>query len=297
MIVALGLGVDPTMRYFVDAAAEQGAAVRLIDLAALVEGRWELRLPPDGEAWVDDGQGATPLDPHDAYYCRLIDLSAADPTRRADWSALLSGLESWLELAPGTVVNRPGHMHDNGSKPLHEARLARLGLSVAPSVTASARAHLLAFLDGGPAVAKAICGMRADCRVVTAADFDDYDERSGPVHLQRVVDGDDLRAHVIGDEVVCTRVRSDEADYRLDPDAAFAPCELPAELRERLCAATRACGLAFAGWDLREDGERHWVFEANPMPGYHYYDRELGGTITTALLAHLTSVPREAARA
>jgi hypothetical protein len=43
-------------------------------------------------------------------------------------------------------------------------------------------------------------------------------------------------------------------------------------------------GLAFAGWDLKVRNDECWILEANPMPGYSYYDEKLGGRITRALV-------------
>src|SRR5262249_51732839 len=151
----------------------------------------------------------------------------------------------------------------------------------------SDREQLLDFVAAGPAIAKALSGSRGDCRVVTGADFESFDERSGPVHVQRLVEGDDVRAHVIGEEVVAVRIHSRADAYRLDTEAESEPWELPPDLAACLRAATRAFGLSFAGWDLRLDGDRYWVFEANPMPGYDFYDQDLDGRITDALICHL----------
>ena len=293
MITAVGLARDPTIKHFVETARRLGNDVRLIDLDAVVGSRWELRLPPDEQSWVVADGDMIRLDPDDAHYCRPIDLGLVDVARALEWRTLTTAVESWLELVPGTVVNRPGHVFDNSSKPLHEARIEALGLSVPPSVTSSSRTELLAFVEGGNAIAKALSGTRGDCRQVAAEDFDDYEEHSGPVHLQRFVSGYDVRAHVIGDRVITTRVRSSHPDYRLDRDVEFEPWQLPDAVNARLHVATREFGLLFAGWDLRvDDDDRHWVFEANPMPGYSYYDGQLGGEITEALIGCLTAAAR-----
>jgi hypothetical protein len=285
VITAIGLARDPTINHFVETSRRLGSDVRLVDLDAVAGSRWELRLPPDERSWALGDDDRLMFDPDDAHYCRLIDLGSVDVERALEWRTLTAAVESWLELAPGAVVNRPGHVFDNSSKPLHEARIEALGLSVPPSVTSSSRAELLAFVESGKAIAKALSGTRGDCRQVTAEDLGDYEERSGPVHLQRFVPGYDVRAHVIGDRVIATRVRSSHADYRLDRDVEFEPWQLPDAVNARLHAATGEFGLLFAGWDLRvDDDDRHWVFEANPMPGYSYYDGQLGGEITEALL-------------
>jgi hypothetical protein len=108
------------------------------------------------------------------------------------------------------------------------------------------------------------------------------------VHLQRLVVGDDVRAHVIGNRVISVRISSDHVDYRRDRATRHRPWELADELSARLVNATGAQGLVFAGWDLKLDGDgRLWCLEANPMPGYKMYDRWLGGVISDALLDNL----------
>jgi glutathione synthase/RimK-type ligase-like ATP-grasp enzyme len=288
VITAVGLDTDPTIRYFCATAAQLGAAVQLIDLAQVVTGSWQLSLPPHHPSWVSwDTSSRHCLDPDGAYYCRLIDLGGVCPTQTLVWKTVVTAFSSWLELCPGTVVNRPGHANDNACKPLHEARLASMGFAVPPSFTGSRRSELIAFTAEGATVAKALSGQRADCRVVTVDDFVDYDDRSGPVHLQRFVPGDDVRAHVVGDEIIAVRIMAAGPDYRLDTAAHFERCTLPDRVADLLRQATRSFGLAFAGWDLRVRGDECWVLEANPMPGYSYYDSQLEGRITGALIDHL----------
>jgi hypothetical protein len=293
MITAVGVGTDPTIQHFCATARELGAAVRLVDLINVVAGGWEFHLPADNASWVAaDAAARIELDPHGAFFCRLIDLGPVYPTSTIAWATAIAGFASWLELCPGNVVNRPGHANDNASKPLHEARLVAADFAVPPSVTACSRDVLTRFTAEGLTIAKAISGQRTDCRVVSLEDFDDYDERSGPVHLQRYVEGDDVRAHVVGDEVVSVRIVSEATDYRTDSGATFEKYSLPPEVEYRLRTASRAFGLAFAGWDLRVAADVYWALEANPMPGYSYYDMRLDGRITRAILDYFAAYER-----
>jgi hypothetical protein len=291
MITVIGVRTDPTIRYFCANAVALGSSVQFIDLAELVTGSWQLTLPHSDASWVnttDCLQGARlHLDPCGGYYCRLIDLGCVCPTQAVVWRTIIGAFSGWLELCAGIVVNRPGHANDNACKPFHEARLSRMGFAVPESYTGSRKSDLAAFAAAGKTIAKALSGQRADCRIVTQADFEDYEDRSGPVHLQRYVPGDDIRAHVIGNEIVSIRIVSSTPDYRIASDVRFEDCELPISLADELRSATRTFGLAFAGWDLKLDRQDYWVLEVNPMPGYNYYDAKLDKRITRALLAHL----------
>ncbi|GLW08066.1 hypothetical protein Misp01_31960 [Microtetraspora sp. NBRC 13810] len=294
MIYALGLASDGTIAHFTAEAARRSVPVTLIDLHDVLSGGdWRLAVPDDGQSWLATAGQRYDLDADAAYYCRLIDLSSLepDPGHALRWQSLVVALSAWLDHVPGTVVNRPGAGSDNGSKPLHEMNLHSLGFDVPESVTSSDRDRLRAFAAAGPTIVKALSGVRADSRLVGPADFDDFVPAQGPVHLQRYVRGSDIRAHVCGPDVYAEEIVSAAVDYRTAPagQARYEPCDLPAELADRLVDRTRRLGLAFAGWDLKVDADRrHWCLEVNPMPGYDWYDRRLDGAVSAALLGLLT---------
>ncbi|OHV31233.1 MULTISPECIES: ATP-grasp domain-containing protein [Pseudofrankia] len=320
-VVALGIGTDGTFRHFCAAGARLAADVVAVDLAEVAEeGDWRLAIPDDGASRLVTARGAVDLDPAAGYFARLVDLSAVEPDPRlaARWRALTSALAAWLDHVPGAVANRPTAWADNGTKPLHEARLARAGFAVPASLTSSDPEALRAFAAAGPTVVKALSGVRATARAASPAEFTaaaGFTPAQGPVHLQRRVAGVDLRVHVCGDAAYAQRItaRPDAeaahgadtppvVDYReLDATGLdFATVDLPAGLSRRLVAATAESGLLFAGWDLRADEETgaYWVLEANPMPGYDWYDRRAGDEITAALLGALVPAEsREAVRA
>ncbi|MBL1084319.1 hypothetical protein JK359_20495 [Streptomyces actinomycinicus] len=291
MIYALGLATDGTIAHFTARAA---ADVTLVDLTELAgDGAWRLALPDDGDSWLLAGDQRHDLRPGDSYYCRLADLSALedDVTRRVRWRGLMAALTAWLDSVPGTVVNRPGTAGDNGSKPLHEVTLARCGFTVPESLTSSDPGRLRAFAAAGPAIVKALSGVRADSRLVTPQEFDAFVPHQGPVHLQRYVAGSDVRVHVCGDAVHAEEALSTAVDYRTAPpaDVEFRPHELPAGLAGLLVARSRDLGLGLAGWDFKRDADgTYWCLEANPMPGYDWYDRRADGAVTASLVDLLT---------
>jgi hypothetical protein len=292
MIVAIGVDVDDTFVRFVQTALEAEIEPRCINLRVAVEGDWRFELPARTQARLRYAGEEIALSPEDAYFCRLIDLSAGlEPVVARRWRALMAGLRGFLDTAPGRVVNRPSSGLHNSSKPLHEATLRNLGLRVPESITSSDRDKLRAFVSEGPTISKAICGVRADAVMVTDDDLKGFDPESGPVHMQRCVPGDDARIHVVGRQVIAQRVGADSVDYRragaIGRMAVFDP---PEPLRDRLIDATAALGLAFAGWDFKIDSsEDFWCLEANPMPGYGPYDAYCDGAISRAVQNYLSS--------
>ncbi|MCM3921015.1 hypothetical protein ND748_04900 [Frankia sp. AiPs1] len=308
-IYAIGLGSDGTWRHFLDATGRHGAGVVAIDLADVVRtGDWRLAIPDDGASRLVTGQQAVDLDPAGGYFVRLADLSSLEavPRLAARWRALVGALAAWLDHVPGPVANRPSAWADNGTKPLHEARLARAGFSVPESLTSSDGERLRTFAAAGPTIVKPLSGVRARTRRVDPAEFTvaaGFTTGRGPVHLQRYVAGVDVRVHICGgavhaQQIVRRRPDGDgqgaaAVDYReLDAaDLEFRDVDLPGALVRLLVAATAESGLLLAGWDLRVDGDRYWVLEANPMPGYDWYDRRAGGAVTASLVDLLTRRP------
>lgn len=293
MLIAIGIDSDPTLAHFVRAADAEGAPIDLLNLRAAVDGDWRLPLGSREPARFCFGGRTVELQPDDAVYCRLIDLSAVEHDREMQrrWRALISGLAAWLEQADGTIVNRPGHAADNSAKPLHEAWLRAAGFDVPPTLTSSNGARLADFAARGPTVAKSVAGVRADTRSVTRESFAGFDPSSGPVHLQRRIEGRDLRLHVVDQAVHGELIESDAVDYRTAA-ARFMPFEPPPALAELVVRATRSAGLLFAGWDFKLDcAGRFWCLEANPMPGYDGYDTRADGAISRSLVARLTSRP------
>ncbi|QLE57058.1 RimK family alpha-L-glutamate ligase [Nostoc sp. TCL26-01] len=293
MIYVIGIDSDRTFRHFVRETTKRSIAVQAINLRdVILTGDWRLALPDDGLSWLSVGDKKYQLDPHAAYYCRIIDLSTvqSDMALAMRWRSLLAALCSWLEHIPGVVINRPGGRADNFSKPLHEYSLQSWGFNVPASLTSSDGELLAAFASVGKTVVKPASGIRADSRLVTAEEFVDFHPSQGPVHLQRYVSGADVRAHVVGDQVHAEIINCPQVDYRRSyEEAKYSPWQLPESLSQQIIAATAAFGLQFAGWDFKvTEDHQYWCLEANPMPGYDGYDIRDQGRITDSLLALLT---------
>jgi len=284
MITVIGLHNDNTVSHFMSNA---NVPIHMFDLHELVGSDWRFDLPPTTAQLKLHGQMAT-LDPDGSYYCRITDLSSVSESKEESlrWRGFITALCAWLETIPGTVVNRPGHACDNSAKPLHEWWLQQCGFAVPASLTSSEAERLANFTAAGATVVKTLSGVRANCRIVTPDEFQFFDPRRGPVHLQRQIKGFDVRAHVVKDRVFAEKIVSTEVDYRINSDRTdYLPYKLPNEIEEKLVYSSHAAGLIFAGWDFKVDANGiFWCLEANPMPGYNAYDRRLGGVITRALV-------------
>lgn len=244
---------------------------------------WEISLPPALGDWIS-GAEEVRLAELSGIYVRPIFMGTTD-RERMRWAGLLEGLNAWLDETPATVVNRPGGFQFNSYKPAHYDWLAVHGLRVPPSLMSSDRERIAAFLASGRTVVKPVCGVRATTRELTEDRLDRLDASDVPVMVQRLVAGDDVRAHVVADTVVAARFTSDAIDYRKDRTADRRPVTLPHDLTDLLIELTAHQGLLFAGWDFKVDAdESYWCLECNPMPGYSHYDRVCDYRISEALI-------------
>ena len=114
-------------------------------------------------------------------------------------------------------------------------------------------------------VFKSISGVRSIVREITADDIARLDHiRFCPVQFQELVDGVDVRVHVVGAEVFASEIASQAVDYRYaasqtDSPATMQPIELPPDLADRCVTLTAALGLEFSAGSIshsqRTDGQ------------------------------------------
>jgi glutathione synthase/RimK-type ligase-like ATP-grasp enzyme len=221
-------------------------------------------------------------------YIRPIYLGRT-PRQAARWQGLMAGLGAWMDEAELPIVNRPGGNQLNSYKPAHYAWLSANGLLVPPSLLSADPQRIMTFVGGGRTVVKPVCGTRATTREIRTGDLGRLASSDGPVLVQRMIEGDDVRVHVVGDAVIACRFSSTAIDYRSDRQAERAVLDIPAELAGLLVAKTAQQGLSFAGWDFKLDRDgTYWCLECNPMPGYSFYDRVCEGAISDALIKLLS---------
>ncbi|HEY2716929.1 MAG TPA: hypothetical protein VGI73_11990 [Solirubrobacterales bacterium] len=234
------------------------------------------------------GDSVYPLRELSGVYTRLMDdrflpelrEEPADSPLRAHCRRLHETLTRWFEIAPGRVVNRSRPQGSNGSKPYQAQLIARHGFSIPETLISNEPELVREFVAAHPRVIyKSISGVRS---IVQTFGEDDLERleliRWCPVQFQAHVPGTDVRAHVIGEEVIATAVSSEATDYRYAArqsgrGAEMRAVELPDEVAERCVELAADLELPFAGIDLRITPEDEvFCFEVNPSPAFSYYE-------------------------
>lgn len=242
-----------------------------------------------------DGVRAAYVRPYDC--TRLPVLRASRPSS-PEWRHAVGvdqALNAWADRTPAFVLNRPSAAASNGSKPYQLRAVAAAGFLVPPTLVTNDPERVAAFVgEHGDVIVKSVSGVRSRVRRVGPADTLG-DVATCPTLFQRRVPGTDVRVHVVGASVFAAEVDSDADDYRYaraqgHPDAVLTDIDLPAEVADRCLDLSRRLDLPVAGIDLRRTPDGEWFcFEANPSPGFTYYESKTGQPIAAAIAGLLAA--------
>ncbi len=298
MIFLWGLLTDAPMAAVHEELSSRGASFFFLDQRRTDEARLQLSINGGVAGWLRVGNDEIQLESVSAAYFRPYDLSEVDVLKRiprdtAEWSRMLQVermLHVWLELAPILVVNRPSMMATNNSKPYQAEIIRRAGLAVPATLLTTSPSAVMDFSRHHERVIyKSISSIRS---IVSELVPDDpirlAEVTHCPTQFQERIAGDDVRVHVLGDEIFACRIVAPTADYRYSREARIERFELPDSVAAACLAVARELGLHFTGIDLRRTPDGAWFcFEANPSPGYSYFAAETGQPIARRLADYL----------
>jgi glutathione synthase/RimK-type ligase-like ATP-grasp enzyme len=227
------------------------------------------------------------------YDSRRLPLVEAAGSASLGWRHAISvddALLCWAEICEALVVNRPGSMAANGSKPYQISQIAGAGFAVPDTLITTDSMSVLKFWQThGSIVYKSISGIRSIVTRLEPAHMSRIADVSFcPTQFQAYVAGAEYRIHVVGDDIFTCSVQSSADDYRY-PTAADEPVDirsttLPEETNAKVWDLVHGMGLQVAGVDLRRDADERWYcFEVNPSPAFNYYEAITGQPLTAAV--------------
>lgn len=241
------------------------------------------------------------------------DLSPDHPSR-LHCRRLHDALLQWMEISPARVINRMAAMASNSSKPYQLQLIRRHGFAIPETLITNDPELVRQFYrQHGQVIYKSASGVRSIVDVLQPEDFPRLERiRWCPTQFQQQLLGDNLRVHVIGEQVFATRIDTQAVDYRYAArqggSAKLQAVEIDGELAQRCVTLARSLGLAFAGIDLMltdepvagmgdpgvadatglgYNGGRVYCFEVNPNPGFSYYEAHTGQPIAEAVARFL----------
>ena len=236
----------------------------------------------------------------DAQLPELKQLPEQAPERkhsRAQHEALMC----WLDLSAARIVNRPAANASNGSK-AWQTRVIQAAshlLQTPDTLISNAPDAVREFRTRhGELIYKSASGFRSIVKTLSAADAARLDAiRWCPAQFQRRIKGEDVRVHVVGEQIFATRILSSATDYRYATREGLSTeleaFELPGPLADACRTVSKVLDLPFAGVDLRINAQGDaWCFEVNPCPGFSYYESHTGQAIAAAVARYLTGAQK-----
>lgn len=284
MILVWGALDDPPVTDVLQTLRGRGADVMHLDRGRLGGLDFDVSLEPVPRGWIAIDGRRVPLENISAMYFRP---EPQPEVRPVPAGACLLAVAAFLDAV---VVNRPAVGRANLTKPFQLAAIAEAGFTVPPTLVTTDPHVARQFLTRhGRVVYKSISGIRS---IVGAIDASDAERLggvcTGPVQLQRWIEGIDVRVHVVGERWFATAIQSAAIDYRYagrtGDDVTIVATDIDGALGQRLVALTRGMGLLVAGIDLRVTADDEWFcFEVNPSPGFTFYEDATGQPIAAAI--------------
>lgn len=198
----------------------------------------------------------------------------------------------WLDLTPALVLNRPREMAFNYSKPYQATIIEAVGFAIPKTLLTTDPAEVLIFRKNHTEIIyKSVSAVRS---IVTQLRDNDEDRLENvawcPTQFQQRIIGTDVRVHVIGNEIFACEIVSEADDYRYAPlsenSIEIHPFDLPQGCANRCRKLAATMSFVISGIDLRRENGIWYCFEANPSPGFTFYQEQTGQPIDEAI-AHL----------
>jgi hypothetical protein len=200
--------------------------------------------------------------------------------------------ESMLMRLPALWVNSWAAVQLHQTKPAQLAIVSELGVAIPNTMVTNSAVHLTRFARAhARSIFKPVQG-GAHARDIGREELGPEALgrlRLAPVTIQEHVPGTNIRAFVIGDEVLACEIMTSAIDFRDDPYPEIVPHALPSTQAAQCIAIARALGLVWTGIDFRLTPGGTYVFlEANPSPMFLGFEQYAGLPITEKVVALLT---------
>jgi glutathione synthase/RimK-type ligase-like ATP-grasp enzyme len=203
---------------------------------------------------------------------------------KAEYEASLMHL---VDAMPSVVVNRVRASISNDSKVFQQQLLSSFGFLTPRTLVTTAPEQVVAFYERcrKRVIYKSLSGVRSIVRRLEDKDLPRLElVRNCPTQFQEIVDGVDIRVHIVGEEVFATELISDASDYRYANSLTARAIDLPPEVASACVRLTRSSGLMLSGIDLRRTADdQYYCFEMNPSPGFIFYERSTEQPISEAV--------------
>ena len=284
MIIVCGIPSEPPVRLVLEAAHRMGEEVLMLNQRESAQTELEISVSHDTRRAILHGpNGSSDLSDACGAYVRMADHRSLPEYRvgrgnlvedRLRMDAWHSMLTDWLEAADHLVMNRVKPSNSNMSKPYQAQVIERVGLRTPRTLVTNQIDAVLDFRKRcGRVIYKSISARRSVVQELSRERLAKLNKiRVLPTQFQELIDGQDIRVHLVQDEVFATRIVSGAVDYRYASDqgaeALYEPTTLPENISDKCRAVSRALGLPLCGIDFKLTPRRCvLLFGGKPVSG------------------------------
>jgi RimK-like ATP-grasp domain len=307
-VLLWGLPADPPIAAVWNALQRAGCPATLLDQRAVLDTEVQLVVGSSVEGLLRVKDKTFDLADVKSLYLRPYDLRDLPNLAGADrngemWRRALELQDILLSLAdltPALVLNRPGSMAANESKPYQAAWIESYGFRIPDTlITTEPEAVLEFWKQHDRVIYKSVSGIRSIVSRLTAEHLRKIEDViSCPTQFQQHIPGTEYRVHIVGEKVFASAILSDADDYRYSSEGVgMQPCDLPDDIAARCRTLARSMDLPLSGLDLRRTPEGSWYcFEVNPSPAFTFFEQATGQPIAEAVAYLLASSPDDRKR-
>ncbi|MEE3002726.1 MAG: ATP-grasp domain-containing protein [Pseudomonadota bacterium] len=262
-IILIGVSDDPVLQYLGLFLAKKACNVLFIN-----QERVGRDIHFDSNYWYLPGLDKIAHTEVVGVFNRILGLI---PNFNYHWRYVLaqSRLIGILDYELSFVINPPKSMMSNSSKPYQSFLAQDFTLSF-PRFSCLANVKLQSLEP--EVIYKSISSVRSEATKLHPEKEFQVNE---PVLFQELIRGENIRVHVIGSVVIAIKISSSQVDYRYCHDATFTLFKLPAVVANTCVELSKFLGLIFCGIDLILCGDDYYFLEANPAPGYNYFEEKI----------------------
>ncbi len=232
--------------------------------------------------------GIPPVGPRESLPKKIWE---ADYLIERERHSFLCSLINSLSLRGKLVVN-PVSSFDLHFLKLYQIEILSLkGIPMPVTLVTNSPKEVKAFKKKfGEIVYKPVAG-GASCQLMAKEDFSPErmsELKNAPVLFQEYIDGDNIRAYVVGDKIVASVIIHTKAvDYR-GAEERLEPIVLPRKIQKLCVKAKNLCGLHFSGIDLKRQKNGRYVFiECNPSPMFVGFENLTGLKVSEELAKYI----------
>lgn len=313
MIVLCGIPSEPPLRLVAQAAQRQGIETLIINqrqaLQTSLAFSFEAQqgVSPNLQGELRTPEQAVDLHEISGVYVRLMDFQelpeyqapeitdqAERNQRQRHITSLHQVLVDWLEVAPQRVMNRLSRMGSNQSKPYQAQLIAQAGFLIPPTLVTNDPELVQAFIDQhGRLIYKSISAQRSVVQELTRSRWRALEKiRHLPTQFQAYIPGENLRVHVVGEQVFSSLIETPAVDYRYASqeqlEIQIKKVYIEREIEESCHRLAALLHLPLCGIDLkRTPAGEVYCFEVNPSPAFSYYQEHTGQDMAAAIASYL----------